>query len=1038
MGGMHADANAFRQHAYHPQQAMINVDGSTNLDQAYINVEGAMLGSDYITANGYYPPPQAPRLTAAAARASSMAAMYYNPALHPQHAFSSNVGGVGPWMPPYRSKNMANAAAPPAYHHQQVEHHLMAQKPVSAYQPGLSNAPGYDPQHQQQQQQISHYQARHSYPDDRQHPQYRQWNNAPQHPTGGWGWDDASYGQSQRQISDTTPTAYNARQASSYFHYPKQQQQQGIAVESAPAPLSHSHSQSLSQPQLSRLSDSGWGNSAQGDGWNGQGAEWRAPYGPTGYHGNWQDGPGWTQSHGELMRYCPHEFDDVRAHRDPALSFPGNSTWNRNGPVDDPTQWVDQGHYQQTSMAGASLDPTITAPAPVYHTQPDVTGVVIAGRAAETSETAAAAAAEADHQNVTAAAGKTNCGPAPPSPGTLDKSSVPISNIGAEIVWSACAALLEPGLLDVCAKSDMEELKTARGRQSNESPSSDRDRSNDALHSSLFQHRNHRTTCKLQPLQRLAMGTGDAAASSEESSASSSEPGTPPSSFPAYLYEDVNRSGGGYREKVKSLSTIQDLRGLGLSPIQSTFSRASRNNVSPRVYSFNTVSTPHFERKASQDRLGESVAGVLNLISPSWKWSINDDKLESLTSSLRDGAKVNASQAQKPNTYSAMKRSSSSNTNRANSPHGEQGQFPNGSAAPGSEPSPAFRRFAHQVLAQTLVSPTAFMLAMMYSLRVPYLAIQTNSEGVAQLDPEAIEIFAQPPSAAPFKLFTLGLMIANKHLDDNTFLNKTWNEVTGISLSELNRMERWFLEKSSYEITVPEEPWVEFLERLAIRTENKLANHSEAKRYRVPTKHRPSASVPNLPNVTASSKGTGGASNEETLKRLLLSIEEALVVIGRIAPFELSNSDTTTMPHAVRGPKRHSSTSPDFNILSDSERPNTSLHLLHHHCHSAPALAQRPNVTNDADLDVFEDENGPYRPQGPSVRSSMDRPHHRNGNLESSLNRSISENSATSDWHQQQRAKSMSSDTKMTEAPLAPSVLLDLLNRGQHLAHAAH
>ncbi|KAI6137202.1 hypothetical protein F5141DRAFT_1193542 [Pisolithus sp. B1] len=44
-----------------------------------------------------------------------------------------------------------------------------------------------------------------------------------------------------------------------------------------------------------------------------------------------------------------------------------------------------------------------------------------------------------------------------------------------------------------------------------------------------------------------------------------------------------------------------------------------------------------------------------------------------------------------------------------------------------------------------------------------------------------------------FRIAVAALMMANKFLDDNTYTNKTWSEVSGIDLSEIHKMEREFL-----------------------------------------------------------------------------------------------------------------------------------------------------------------------------------------------------------------------------------------------------
>ncbi|WFC97130.1 hypothetical protein MBRA1_003796 [Malassezia brasiliensis] len=122
------------------------------------------------------------------------------------------------------------------------------------------------------------------------------------------------------------------------------------------------------------------------------------------------------------------------------------------------------------------------------------------------------------------------------------------------------------------------------------------------------------------------------------------------------------------------------------------------------------------------------------------------------------------------------------------------------------EVSPAFRRFVHQVLAQTLLTPTAVVLALYYVQLFP-AAIDADAE-------TALGLLSQPTSTTPFKLLTLGLMMANKFLDDNTFLNKTWHEVTGIPLAELNKMESYFLCRTQFHLSLSDAAWRQHLMRL--------------------------------------------------------------------------------------------------------------------------------------------------------------------------------------------------------------------------------
>jgi hypothetical protein len=49
-----------------------------------------------------------------------------------------------------------------------------------------------------------------------------------------------------------------------------------------------------------------------------------------------------------------------------------------------------------------------------------------------------------------------------------------------------------------------------------------------------------------------------------------------------------------------------------------------------------------------------------------------------------------------------------------------------------------------------------------------------------------------------YRLLTVALMLGNKFLDDNTYTNKTWAEVSGISVAEVHIMEVEFLSNMKY------------------------------------------------------------------------------------------------------------------------------------------------------------------------------------------------------------------------------------------------
>lgn len=619
-----------------------------------------------------------------------------------------------------------------------------------------------------------------------------------------------------------------------------------------------------------------------------------------------------------------------------------------------------------------------------------------------------------------------NAGPAPPSPGTLDKSAVPISSVGAEIVWIAAAALLDPTLW----LPNKEEAATSIQRKRMASHGSSSDVSASTLHTPMTSPVNgFQEEWQRQPTY-ARRNVGELL---EESSASSSEPGTPPSTVPSRIWEQQH--GEGHDAKRISLGALRGMRSLGLSGQEDNAGpRASmdRGSASPRE--MQSPRSRSFRRLESFDRSRETVASVADLLSWDCKWSANDEKLDSLRHSRSIGGVVVQQPGQAAVAPAMTRRTSSQNRMCREDPNST---VSTGLAMSSTEASPAFRRFTHQVLAQTLVSPTAFMLGIMYALRVLRLAIVVDQNGEASVDPEAVEIFAQPPSAAPFKLFTLGMMIANKHLDDNTFLNKTWNEVTGIALPEINRAERWYLERCSYEITVPEVTWIAFLRRLHERTEQRVNMLTAAKRYRVSTvKQAPDAPRRHDQYVPSH------AGNEEAQKRFLLCIEEALQNLGYAPQFSLSNASSPLQQRDAALPL-HTEQSQRLT------RPKKSLTHMHQHCHSAPAVGL------DEDSDIFDDEDGPYRPYR---RSAANRTTTTASNAASNvplrnsiategglLSRSYSDSvpviapssCAAQEHHRARKAADAMQLVGDGNAPLAPSVLLELLNKGQHLAHVA-
>ncbi|KAH9947355.1 cyclin-domain-containing protein [Amylocystis lapponica] len=123
--------------------------------------------------------------------------------------------------------------------------------------------------------------------------------------------------------------------------------------------------------------------------------------------------------------------------------------------------------------------------------------------------------------------------------------------------------------------------------------------------------------------------------------------------------------------------------------------------------------------------------------------------------------------------------SSPSKRNRVGDDQQQQAYFPLSSSATASlqfSVSHAFIRFMQKVLETTQVSQSVIVLSLHYIYRM-----------------KARNPFTSGQSGSEYRVAVAALMMANKFVDDNTYTNKTWSEVSGIELDEINRMEREFL-----------------------------------------------------------------------------------------------------------------------------------------------------------------------------------------------------------------------------------------------------
>lgn len=98
----------------------------------------------------------------------------------------------------------------------------------------------------------------------------------------------------------------------------------------------------------------------------------------------------------------------------------------------------------------------------------------------------------------------------------------------------------------------------------------------------------------------------------------------------------------------------------------------------------------------------------------------------------------------------------------------------------------SFRKWVNAVLSATRLPSATILLSLHYL-----------NDRVARF-PESVA----PGENQVFRLLAVSLILGSKFLDDNTFINKSWSDVTSISVTELNLLEMQWLHLISYELHV--------------------------------------------------------------------------------------------------------------------------------------------------------------------------------------------------------------------------------------------
>lgn len=251
-----------------------------------------------------------------------------------------------------------------------------------------------------------------------------------------------------------------------------------------------------------------------------------------------------------------------------------------------------------------------------------------------------------------------------------------------------------------------------------------------------------------------------------------------------------------------------------------------------------------------------------------------------------------------------------------------------------------------------------------------------------------------------FRLLTIALMLGNKFLDDNTYTNKTWAEVSGISVNEIHIMEVEFLSNMRYELYASADQWKQwkiklnrfgsFYEKaLALQTSIKatspISPASQTMYHKLPSptaslRHKSSYST--LPNPLHTAQQLQGSPAKpyhgtEYLMNRKRSLDTSLDMppakrVHSIIPGTMpASSPTVYTPQSVYTPDSSSSVSYE-NMRLPQPQPSISMAPIHSHQPIAPlslpipramsSVYQAPNMASNTPLSNLSLPNGHCMP----------------------------------------------------------------------------
>ncbi|PVF97555.1 hypothetical protein CPB86DRAFT_734576, partial [Serendipita vermifera] len=153
------------------------------------------------------------------------------------------------------------------------------------------------------------------------------------------------------------------------------------------------------------------------------------------------------------------------------------------------------------------------------------------------------------------------------------------------------------------------------------------------------------------------------------------------------------------------------------------------------------------------------------------------------------------------------------------------------------QPQPHFISFLSKVITQTQLSKTVLVLALHYLwlLKRPVMAGAAGRDeaNMGPVNAPSTLATARVGQGSEYTVSIIALMLANKFMDDNTYTNKSWAAICGVTLDRINTMEREFLKAINHALHVDVNrfmSWIRIMQSFFMQRQSRFDSRARSRK----------------------------------------------------------------------------------------------------------------------------------------------------------------------------------------------------------------